>query len=406
MIRPGLRAASLVAGLGLAAGCGRCRHDERADALPPDPSATVAATACQGRPECGATGTLLAGRDDSGRDLYVVTLKIPSLGDTGCTSVEVWIVAVVPRTGPAQTTRALAKSPCYRDVRLPSVERLATNRVRLTIEMQRPIDMAAAYEIDLAPLRIVKLVQRRPAWPGGLDRLLGIARPPAIPCELSDGSPCDHGATLPWLTIADPEFDRTGWRSTSLGDCAVLLDSAHGTAPLGDRIPVWLKVLFTDHFIYVEVHDDTFVTKGPVIDQLEFAREPDDAEPGELQMMTASVDGRFWNRNDFGTLLSSGSSGHADFEPVDAQTRRIRLPIASGLWFPLHAGFSYIDTSDALRVRQTLSSSVKDDAVLRLEAQAIECRPEEGQLAVVRHGYSVRMSDALVPWVDAEWSVL
>jgi hypothetical protein len=109
----------------------------------------------------------------------------------------------------------------------------------------------------------------------------------------------DGDLILPDVHIPDPEFAAAHWQTTELGDCGMPIGGpgSGGTDAGASRPPGgWLRVMASGDTLYVEVHDDVFVTRGAVHDAVAVharflgAKEPRDLWTERLELDGTSVD--------------------------------------------------------------------------------------------------------------------
>lgn len=100
------------------------------------------------------------------------------------------------------------------------------------------------------------------------------------------------GAMLPMVEVeggraaagGTAAFAAGGWKSASLGDCAMRVDGSTAT----------LRLVTMSNDVFVEVTDDHLVTEGPIVDALAVDVVPDDGMPdSRIQHERLTMDGRF-----------------------------------------------------------------------------------------------------------------
>ena len=357
-----------LAGFGLLAGACHVHagpsHDAEAGPAPTS-SARIEAVACDGRSECHAERLVRSvGRDSSGNELAVAMVFLaPKIVFTECRPFETWLMAIEP-SGPRRVR--LLFQACWREFRPPTIEVLGENRIRY-VQFHRTVDRSPdldpkdftfditnTYEVALEPLRVVRSAFRE-VGPLGEGRETGMDARGVVRESLCSNEGCGFpNLTLLGAPVADDgAFARGGWRATSLGDCAMVLD---GRAPEGGEVDppgdpsAAVRVLLSEGTLFVEVTDDAFVTKGPVVDRLTFT----------LAWMDDPV-ARVWKLTMDGALFGQSQLGrertwrHVESTVVTPTLRRFRLPGVYSEDQKL-ARFIYEDTDDGKTVHQTLES--------------------------------------------------
>jgi len=211
----------------------------------------------------------------------------------------------------------------------PVVTDLGPNEVRYT--RADPLQGSRSFDLALDPLRL-----ERETRDGGIVWDYRTFR----------GQACEGDECYPLLLeapVADDAFARNGWKTTELGECAMLVEDA--TTP-GDKrraagapgkATASVRVLFSGGTLYVEVTDDVFVTRGSVVDTLVMESISRDALPVDpTQKERLRMDG---------TLTDWSGHVHQVEVAAGPSTRRFALkdawPTLHGLW-----RLSYEDTDD------------------------------------------------------------
>jgi hypothetical protein len=380
---------SLFSILQLAAGCSRATTlaSSAADAT----ADAIDAAVCDGRPGCTVASQLPAGQRADGRALRVVVARLPRRRPTAaehervgplaerpwdeeaqgseapppprdCVPWETWLVS---QSADDARREALLASSCAPDdaERAPVVEKLGSGELRTTLTAHadnaagKPAEgyseMVETLDFALAPPRALRVARR---FVHGLP-----GREPVVDSESSwdweafHGQACWHGhadcgALLPTAQIADDgAYAGGGWKTTALGACAMRVDAtaSHGVAEPAAAATASVRALLSDGVLYLEVTDDTFVTRGAVVDAIEATWTSFEAKPGARpQVERLTMDGK---------LTRAG--GNRQVEVVDAgpSTRRFAVrdvwPPDQGWW-----SLSYVDTDDGVAVRQRIDS--------------------------------------------------
>ena len=366
------------------AACARDATPTPTDAGVVEPVSTRAEqAACGGRSGCAPSQTLVVGKDGAGRDLAVVVL-------VNTENFETWLVAI-PRDGLAERVRLISEN-----VRLdqrtpppPAVELAGDKRIlyveHLGDKSLLP-EITATYEITVDPLDIVRVSERRSARPVMLPSSLAASVFPGLTCELDDGQPCDSSLGLPRIPLADA-FAPGMWRTTGLGDCALLLDAQHGQ-PSGD-VTASVRAMITNEAVYLEVSDDKFVTRGAHVDRVELTIAPVGWMPGEARVLHLTMDGAVASARDTG---AEQQRTRAEMENVDPQTRRFRLPVTWSEYASSTARLEYVDTDDGTSTQGVLSSGPHTEDIL----DAPRCAAQDGMLRVERAPWDRETSTAFL----------
>lgn len=279
---------TLLLTLGVTA-CPRSGHETPTTA--PDP---IAAAACAGRPGCELRTTLLEPPAPDGTRTEVVLISLgkaprrpgpsirahwPALGhEAGDLACVLWELRLVRTFGRETARGALLISDCTRDTgeRPPMITQGERGQVSYTPE---PSDGRDALDLALDPPSVQRETHvdgaRRTTWSYKTFRGEG--------CERDDCVPA-----LPDVPVADATFARTGWKTTGLGECAMLVDgqargpndTSRGVVS-GGRATAALHLLLSEGTLYLEVEDDVFITQGPVVDTLDLRSSFSEATPGE-----------------------------------------------------------------------------------------------------------------------------
>jgi hypothetical protein len=343
-----------------------------------------------GRSGWGASSVLVAGTDASARQLAVVVLtRAPDAdAEDPWTHFETWLVAVPPE-GAAQRLRLISEGAVLGEPPpLPTVTLTADKRVRY-VENRRGVVgvmplMTGTYELTVDPLELVHVSQRRAAWPGGPMSFVGEPEFPGMTCELENGQPCDTSVTLPRVALGDGgQFAAGAWKTTGLGECAMLLDDKHGQPTSPAPATASVRALMTEDALYLEVTDDTFVTRAPVLDRVDITIAPFDWKPGEARILHLTMDGAIISERDSGT---ERRSSRAEVEIVDPGTRRFRVPPIWGEYASKMARFGYADTDDGRSVRGVLSTGLFTEPIFDLTSSGghpeVRCTARDGTLRV------------------------
>jgi hypothetical protein len=359
---------------------------------------------CGGRQPCFIESQLALGRGSDGRTLLAVVTRSPKRRPTiehdmaaplaeqpwarssatggepeptrECVPWRTWLVS---RSAGEGTHAQLLVARCAADdgERAPVVEQVGPGVVRSTLNAHadnRQGEPSAGYseavetlDFGLDPPRVLRVSRRKAhGLPGG---------PPtetesSWDWEAFRGHACwgghdDCGELLPVAHIADDGgFASGAWKTTALGQCALLVDGtpSHGIAELPASPTASVRALLADDVLYLEVTDDAFVTHGPVVDALEVQWSSYEAKPGDhpfVERLTMD-----------GLLSRAGTTQQVDVAEAGPNTRRFAL---KGVWPPDMGwwSLSYVDTDDGRTVRQRISSvrrgSNPGQAVLQVE---------------------------------------
>jgi hypothetical protein len=278
-------------------------------------------------------------------------------------------------SSPGQARRVqLLVSDCASDLgeRPPFLEDLLPDGLRYKRVDAR--ETSRVYDLGLNPPRLVRETHEEGPgkinWTWSYDTLRGQA--------------CDHNGCVPMVPearIADASFARDGWKTTRLGECAMLLDGA-GNSPDDASGGVWVphgatasvRVLLSEGTLYVEVTDDVFVTQGAVVDTLVIESSFSEAMPGER--------GHVERIRMDGTVTDRDGKVHKVEVATGPSTRRFALKDAWARWDWLWR-LSYEDTDDGRTVGATLATS-RGNLERRVFASPYPCVPRDGALHVDR----------------------
>jgi hypothetical protein len=235
--------------------------------------------------------------------------------------------------GPDQATRVqLLASDCPSGDGPPVITNLGPDEIRYALGDDGGVP-SHEYELALDPPRLEREIHR------GRGGVL------AWGYETYRGEICEEQECSPLMLEApvDDAFAREGWKTTGLGECAMLLDGAripgelsHGELRAAD-VTSAVRMLVSGDTLYVEVTDDVFVTSGARVDALSFYSMSPQAMPG-YHGLTARLrmDGQLtdWKGNTRPVAMATGTT-----------TRRFAVtdlwPGPEGLW-----KVSYEDTDD------------------------------------------------------------
>jgi len=409
---------SLFALLQLTAGCSRATT-ATSSAVDATPDAVDVAV-CDGRPSCAVVRQLPLGERADGRGLRVVVARLSRRRPTAaehervgplaeqpwnegsqgpeapappreCVPWETWLVS---RSADEAKREQLLASQCAPDdaERAPVVEKVGAGELRTTFtthadnQVGKPAEgyseTAETLDFGVAPPRALRVTRRiAHGLPG---------RAPAIDSESSwdweafHGEACWHGhadcgALLPAAQVLDDgAYASGGWKTTGLGACAMLVDGtpSHGVAEPVAPATASVRALLSDGVLYLEVTDDTFVTRGAVVDALEVVWTSYEAKPGDHpRVERLTMDGK---------LTRAEGTKQVDVVEAGPGTRRFAV---KGMWPPDLGWWSlaYVDTDDGRAVRQRIASvpsgSDPGQTVLRVEPQPA-CAPRDHVLRV------------------------
>jgi hypothetical protein len=188
-----------------------------------------------------------------------------------CAPWEAWLVSVA--SNQAKRVQLLVAG-CSSGAGAPVLADLGPNQIRYTVEQDG--GASDEYDIGLEPPHIESETHR-----GQGD---------AISWNYGNygGQECDREECVPVMleaSVKDDAFARDGWKTTGLGQCAMLVDGVTGD---GSSHGQWVahgatssvRLLLSRGTLYVEVTDDAFVTKGSVVDTLVFYSTSPQAMPG------------------------------------------------------------------------------------------------------------------------------
>ncbi len=399
----------------LAGGCSRATTDTAGVATTEQDEIFLAV--CGGRRPCSIESQLPLGQSADGRTLSVIVTRSPkrrpttepdiaealaeqpwkelsAIGDgpaarRECTPWWTWLVSRSPVAG---TRAQLLAARCVTDDsgRAPVVEQSGPGEVRSTLtgradnQEGKP---AAGYsetvetlELGIEPPRALRIARR-----------IGYGHPGVAPVpdresswdwEAFRGHACWHGhddcgELLPVAHVADDAYGSGAWKTTALGQCALLIDGtpSHGVAEPPGSPTASVRVLLADDVLYLEVTDDVFVTRGSVVDAIEVVWSSYEAKPGDHPSVERlTMDGK---------LTLEHVTHPIEVAEAGPNTRRFAVkswPPAMGSW-----SLSYVDTDDGRTVRQRISSvpwsNDRGQTVLRVEPQPT-CTPRDQVLRV------------------------
>ncbi len=311
----------------------------------PDP---VELALCGGRPDCRLESELWQADTRTGSRRVVAVVRqspgphragpdpfqlglspAPTEEAASCAAWETSLTSV----GSDQAARVqLLASDCPSGDRPPLLVDLGGGKMRYSVGADGGVP-SHEYELELDPPRLEREIHR------GRGGVL------AWDHETYRGEICQEQECSPLMLEApvDGAFSREGWKTTGLGECAMLLDGArtpgelsHGELRAAD-VKSAVRMLVSGDTLYVEVTDDVFVTSGARVDALSFYSMSPQAMPG-THGLTARLrmDGQLtdWKGNTRPVPMATGTS-----------TRRFAVtdlwPGPEGLW-----KVSYEDTDD------------------------------------------------------------
>ncbi|HEY5240767.1 MAG TPA: hypothetical protein VIJ22_04845, partial [Polyangiaceae bacterium] len=193
----------------------------------PDP---VELAVCGGRPDCRLESELRQAGDRTGSRVVAVVRQSPGSHRPGrdpfrfglspapaeeaasCAAWETWLTSV----GSGQVTRVqLLASDCPRGDRPPLLTDLGPDEIRYSLGGDGGVP-SHEYELGLDPPRLERETHR------GRGGVL------AWGYETFRGEICEEQECSPLMLEApvDDAFSRDGWKTTGLGECAMLLDGA------------------------------------------------------------------------------------------------------------------------------------------------------------------------------------
>jgi hypothetical protein len=359
----------------------------------------VERVACAERPGCRLESRLALDRRADGSDLVAVVARLPRRARSHadhvvlaarvgsaptsheCTPRETWLIATSPR----RTERVqLLTTECAIDPAAGPllIERLGANALRATVarrventDQPGPPTYSQAIEVDefaFDPPRFLRTVRREGAPTGADEHGFFEATSQRWDWGVFQGLECwsggaECGALLPAARIEDDGAftGRDGWKTTGLGACSV---TAQGRSAS-------IRLLLVDSTLYVEVTDDAFVTRRPVVDAIELVSTSEDAKPGDLAWVERlTMDG---------TLTDHlGRQRHVDLAEAGASVRRFAWkdawPPDDRIWW-----LSYVDTDDGRtageRITPVPASNAHGQSLLRV-SPAPSCAPRDGAL--------------------------
>ena len=116
------------------------------------------------------------------------------------------------------------------------------------------------------------------------------------------GQVCAAGVCVPGLPDVGlgGDFAAGGWKTTTLGECSMLVDGEPGETSQGftsgGKATAAMRLVLSGETLYVEVTDDAFVTEGKVVDTLDigswFTYAMPAAQPGYQRHRRLRMDGR------------------------------------------------------------------------------------------------------------------
>jgi hypothetical protein len=243
----------------------------------------------------------------------------------------------------------------------------ATERVQLLAsDCTRDIHEQPPEVVDVSPGRVRYI----PEPSDGLHSLDFMLDPPALMLETHvsggrtftwiwprfRGQVCAGGVCVPGLPDVDLDenFARGEWKTTSLGECSMLVDGAPAETSQGfasgGKATAAMRLLLSGETLYVEVTDDVFVTDGKVVDTLDIGSWVTYAMPAERtgyqEHQRLRMDGQL--------IDDAGKNRKVDVA-IGPGTRRFALP---GRWVknPGEWEVTYEDTDDGRTYASKLST--------------------------------------------------
>jgi len=239
---------------------------------------------------------------------------------------------------PNQATPAqLLAADCPSGDHAPVLVDLGASRIRYTLG-ERDGSPSHEYTLGLDPPHL----ERETSRGGGGELTWDYDSFGGQDCQ-EDLKGRDCSPVMVEASIEDEVFAKGGWKTTGLGECAMLVDGGRtdGNTSHGEWIAHGstssVRMLLSGGTLYVEVTDDAFVTKGAAVDSLVFYSTSPQAMPG-YRSGTARLrmDGQLTDWN--------GTTRPVDVA-IGASTRRFALtdvwPGREGLW-----RLAYEDTDD------------------------------------------------------------
>jgi hypothetical protein len=254
-------------------------------------------------------------------------------GDGACFPWELWLAR--PQGGSTERLQLLI-SDCTSDVhgQAPLVTDLGGRRVRYTPE---PSEDRESFDFALDPPSFER------------ERLVYRGRELTWDWHAFRGQACMGSACVPVLPdvrMNEAGFARGGWKTTTLGDCALRVDRANGSTS-----PAALRLLLSEQILYVEVTDDVFVTTGAVVDTLEFVWLVPEGKPGDSpRHERLRMDGTFQD--------SLGKRTTVEMS-VTPTSRRFVLPAPSWIRYDQWEA-TYEDTDDGRAVVERLTTGAPE----------------------------------------------
>ena len=335
----------------------------------PDP---VEPAVCADRPGCRVETELVLDRGPEGRELLAVVARLAphemSRADHTIAEREIVLggpnlcapfeTSIVSRSGRAAERLQTLVTDCLVDAipAPPVVEKRADGVIRYRISSRlqstdptvhlRP--MYGASEVtDFAvdPPRILRTTRREYA-----DRDPAADRETTWDWQAFGGQDCwpnSGGCTaiLPYVAVpgagtasgGTAALKMGGWKTTSLGECAMRLDGSTAS----------VRLVKVDDVTLVEVTDDHFVTQGSIVDAVEAVIRPEDGMPDAHALhQRLTMDGRLSD--------NLGRKRQVEVVEVSPTTRRFAL---SRTWPPdsPYWSLAYVDTDDGRTVHERLA---------------------------------------------------
>jgi hypothetical protein len=333
----------------------------RAEASAPSRELRIEAVVCAGRPDCHLESVVEGGQSQQGAELFVAMVGLPktqTAAHRNCTPHDVWLGSAL---GQEVTAVHRLAQDCAETAEV-SIRALGPGQARFAVSRDGPPDAGIVdttyppYERDFAldPLMVTRVSYANMFW--DYREFKGAT------CGGDGVQPCvDPSLTLPSLDPGDA-FAAGGWRTTSLGQCAMRFG------------PV--RALLSRGALYIEVAVDA-AAAAPGRLQIDLA--PDDPYPSEMESWSLGMDGTLGHRVDG---KNERASAHVESVTDDPSVHRFRLT---------HA---WRENTQHVHMSYGAYRSGTDGTVRTVPPTDAVCTPIGGVLEVTRQSHD------LEPWQE------
>jgi hypothetical protein len=339
-----------------------------------------------GRPGCAIETQTGLDKPEPGLEHLVATIRFAHNAARECLPRETWYAATDSSGRPPRALQLLVKSCVPDSAETPHIEHGEPTRIRY-VQPAAPSatwywGAAAGYDLDLDPPTLVRVegsVSSDETAYWDWHFFAGWTCGPA-----TDGSCSDPSLALPSVDLASDPFTASGWKTTSLGECALRFGAEPGGPPAGPASPIpgtsaTVRALVSQGTLYVEIHDDRFFTNATANDRLDIELAAWEALPDEIASWHLSMNGMLTGKTATGIPLSGGRAEMAQAGPT---VRRFRL---TGIWNDQYqqARLTYDDTDDGVTVHPFVSAPVFG-AIHPVQEKDAVCATSGDLLRVIR----------------------